>query len=336
LLALFAHESAHYFMAVGVGGASAPLTLQVTGGGSYVRSIDSKAKTIMVLAAGPVASALLAVLALNLRLFVFEETPLFSGFFGALFYASAIWTIYQLTPFPPLDAGQILRVALAPKYMGATAAWRVGWALGFVAAGAWVLFDVKNAEPAVLLTGMALILGRAEAGYVRHLDAYAAWEKRDYKRVIELVQRVPDYLDKSDRWSLLELGMFAAMESEDAASLETIAQKLPPHRPVVMKAAEWLLVRGKAFGAKIAQHALDALDHEVVKPNPEEKERFADVAFRFAVYEVKEGRVESALGLLERAVGLGFKDVDRIKADSDLARLETHPRFSAILAKIEV
>lgn len=331
LVAILVHEAAHWGLARALGAPSTPLILQVTGGGSYVRSIESTKKKIAVLAVGPVASGVATLLALLAAIFGGPSIGKHAGF---LFYASAVWTMYQLTPFPPLDGGQILRVLLAPRFMSATTAWRTGWAAGFIVAAAWVLADVSYAQPVVLLVGMALILGRGEAGYVRHLDAYAAWEKGDHAKVIRLVKKVPDYIDRSDRRTVLEVGVFSAMELEDASALEEITRQLPPYRPVVIKAAEWLLLRNNPHGAKLAQQALDALDHEVVKPAPDELEVFADLLFRYAVYEARELRSDSALGLLERAIDLGFRDADRLGADVDLGRLEAHPRYRTLRLRL--
>jgi Zn-dependent protease len=331
LVAVVLHEAAHWGVARALGGPSQSLILQVTGGGSYIRAIESTKKRIAVLAAGPMASGAATLLALLAAIFGGPSIGKHASFF---FYANAVWTMYQLTPFPPLDGGQILRVLLAPRFTSATTAWRVGWAAGFVVAGAWVLVDLSYAQPVILLVAMALILGRGEAGYVRHLDAYAAWEKGDHAKVIRLVKKVPDSIDRNDRRTVLELGVFSAMELEDAAALEEITRQLPAHRPVVMKAAEWLLQRDNPYGAKLAQHALDALDQELTKPMPDELEAFADLLFRYAVYEARAFHPDSALGLLERAIDLGFRDADRLRADADLTAVESHPRYRTLVLRI--
>jgi hypothetical protein len=237
-------------------------------------------------------------------------------------------------PFPPLDGGQILRLALQDRNVGATFAWRLGWALGFLAAIVLVLIDSTNLQPVVLLTGMALILGRGESGYVRHVDAYALWEKGDHRGVLARVKKLPEYLDREDRAKLLELGLYAAKELGDQASAVELAAQLPPFRPVVMSIGEWLLTKDNSGGAKIAQRALDALDEERTKiATPEERERYGDLTFRYAVHEARELRMDSALGLLERAVDLGFSDRDRTEAEPAFKPLLDSPRWTKVLGR---
>jgi hypothetical protein len=318
--AICAHECGHAIAAQIFGGKSA-LTLQMTGGTNYIRDLAARRAQILTLLAGPVASAFFAALAIL-------AGPEF-------FYAAAVWTVYQLMPFPPLDGGQILRIILLSRGIGATFAWRLGWISGLLLAAAIVGLDSNNLQAVVLLSGMAVILGRGESGYVRHLDAYALWEKQDHRGVLDRVMKLPQYLDREDRARLLELGLFSARELDDEASAAVLAAELPPFQPVVMHTGEWLLTRGNIGGAKIAQRALDAIDQERIKLTaPDDRERYADLTFRYAVYEARERRAESALGLLERAVDLGFADRDRIEADAELRRLADSPRWEKVIAKL--
>lgn len=323
-LALFAaigaHEVGHAFAAQ-IFGSKAPLVFQMTGGGSYVRDLPARRAQILVLLAGPIGSA------------IFAGLSIFAG--REFFYTAMVWTIYQLMPFPPLDGGQILRIILSARGLGATLAWRIGWVLGFLLAIGLVLIDSTNLQPVVLLSGMALILGRAEAGYVRHLDAFALWEKGDRQGVLARVKKLPEYLDREDRAKLMELGLFAAKELGDTESANELAAQLPPFRPVVMSIGEWLLTRGNTGGAKIAQRALDALDQERIKiASSEERERFADLTFRYAVFEARELRFESALGLLERAVDLGFSDRDRTEAEPAFKPCADSPRWTKVISRL--
>lgn len=318
--AICAHEAGHALAAQLFGG-KIPLTLQMTGGGNYLRDLGARRAELIVLIAGPIASGLFAALSI------------FAG--PEFFYSAAVWTVYQLMLFPPLDGGQILRIILASRGVSATIAWRAGWVLGILTSILLVWLDSNYLQPVVLLSGMALILGRGESGYVRHLDAYALWEKQDHRGVLDRVMKLPQYLDKEDRARLLELGLFSAKELGDENAAAVLAAELPPFRPVVMQIGEWLLTRGNIGGAKIAERALDALDQERFKAvTPEDRERYADLVFRFAIYQARERRAESALGLLERAVDLGFADRDRIEADADLRRLADSPRWERVLAKL--
>lgn len=328
LIAILVHETAHWAAARVLAPDRPKLTLQLTGGGSYVREIDRARARAAILGAGPIAGAALALSALAIA-------PLAAGgplqpFVRELFYVSAVWTAYQLMPFPPLDGGQLLRLVLEPRIKSATTVWRLEWVLGFILAAVLVLVDLHNLTPVVLLTGIALILGRGESGYVRHLDAYSAWKRGDHARVLELIRKLPDYLEANDRRALLELGVFSAMELGDDAALERVALALPAQRPITIRAAQALLDRRHPAGAKLAQRALDALDAGLAQPSKEQLESFADLTFRFALYEARDGRVESALGLLERAIELCFSDLDRLEADGDLRSLRAHPRFTRL------
>src|SRR5688572_8965008 len=178
--AICAHEVGHAF-AGQIFGSKAPLVLQVTGGASYVRDLSVRRAQLIILAAGPVASGIFAALAI------------FAG--PEFFYSAIVWTIYQLMFFPPLDGGQMLRIVLASRGVSATLAWRLGWILGLLVVVGLVLVDSRNLQSVVLLTGMALILGRAESGYVRHLDAYALWERGDHRGVLGRTKNLPQYLD---------------------------------------------------------------------------------------------------------------------------------------------
>jgi hypothetical protein len=252
----------------------------------------------------------------------------------AFVYASMVWGAYQLSPYPALDGGQAIRAIFASRSKSATLLWRLQWLAGLLTSISIAYLFPSFLEEVVLLSGLALILGRAESGYVRHLDAYAAWERGDHKAVIELVRRLPDYLDRGDKMMLLELGLRSAMELEDEQAAEELGELLPPHRPAVLKAAEWLLSRNSSIGAKLAQRALDALDAETVKPTPDELERFADATFRYAVFEAGQLNHESAIGLIERAIAFGFRDLDRIEADSALKPLARNPRYEGVIARL--
>lgn len=333
LFAIFVHEAGHFGAARLLGARDQKLVLQMTGAGSYVRNLESRGRKTLVLLAGPLSGVVLSGAAYGLTELGQEDIAAFGR---DVLYAAVLWTGFQLSAFPPLDGGQILQLLLSPRLFSATAAWRMGWGLGLGAAIVVVLIDPAWLEPVILLTGMALILGRADSGYVRHVDAYAAWSRGDHAKVLQLVRRVPDYLDKHDRAMLLELGLFSAIERNDLAAIEEIAPDLPPCRPVVLAAVERLLSEDREpWGPKLAERALDAIDAEVVQPSAEDCERLVDLAFRYAIYEARHLRLDSALGLLERALDLGFRDIDRLRAHGDLRALEGHPRWLRICARLE-
>jgi hypothetical protein len=322
------HEVAHFLAARSFGDRRSQLILGVAGGGSYTRDLGERGRKIAVLLAGPMVTALSALIGW-IALLVAPHPQ-----WAALFFASAVWCVYQLSPFPPLDGGQILQILLGPRMRSATLLWRAQWVIGLAFAAGVALLQPWLIQEVVLLSGLALVLGRSESGYVRHLDAYSAWEKGDHKTVLKMVRALPDYLDKGDKTALLELGLMSAIELQDEAAVEELAQLLPAYRPEVLKSAEWLLMKNSSIGAKLAQRALDALDAEQVKPGAEDMERFADVAFRFAVYEARNGTADSAIGLLERAIGFGFSDLDRLEADAAFQALRSHPRYRPTVDRI--
>jgi len=59
------------------------------------------------------------------------------------------------------------------------------------------------------------------------------------------------------------------------------------------------------------------------------------VLYNIACFYVIQGDLERSLDLLERAVAMGFGDRAWIQTDSDLDPLHGHPRFEALLARIE-
>ena len=73
--------------------------------------------------------------------------------------AVLILTAYAGAQFGRLDQHSIAYLVL--NLLGsATLAWRLGWVLGFAAVLLLVALEPRLLEPAVWLTGMAVILGR--------------------------------------------------------------------------------------------------------------------------------------------------------------------------------
>lgn len=251
--------------------------------------------------------------------------------FGADLAAVALlWSGFQLLPFPPLDGGILLRRLLSERLGTALWAWRIGWALGLVCVVLVAWRFPAWLEPAVWLTVMTVALGRSEAGYVRHLDAYQAWTRGEHQVVLAKVKQPPDWLPKADRDRLHELGVSAAIEAQDGAALERHAGALPPQSKAAIQAAEWLLRHDRPYGARIAEHAYDALDAERVKAKDLDRDRWADLMVHHAFFEAGHGRDESALGLLERAVQLGFDHLERLEAEPRLERIRLHGRYLAL------
>lgn len=319
-LVILVHELGHAVAARLFGG-ELRLLMQLAGGRVYGQRLS-------VLLAGPVAGALMVPAGAELM----SVRP---DWGYALFYASLVWTGYQLAPFPPVDGGQILQSLLSRKIGSAVWIWRISWLLGFAWVAAIIALDNAFVEPCVWLTGVALILGRGEAGYVRHLDAFSAWERGDHREVVKRAKATPDYLDKRDRVPILALGVTSALELEDEAAIQDLAGRLPAGEAAVIEAATWLLMREKAYGAKLAERALDALDSERVKRRDIHEERWSEMVFRLSVYEAANLNAESALGLLERAIELGYENRDRIEAEPAFARMTAHPRWKGIVGRLK-
>lgn len=322
-VAVLVHELGHA-VAARIFGGRPRLLLQIAGGRAYV---GDSMRRVPILLAGSIASGALVVIAAKVA------TPARGTLAYEIFYAGLIWTGYQLAPYPPCDGGQILR-ALSSRRLAPLPIWWLSWGLGFAYAALVVALDPHFLEPCVWLTGAALILGRGEAGYVRHLDAYGAWERGQHAEVVKRAKGTPEYIDKRDKVPILELGVSAAIELSDEASIEELAARLPPFVPSLVQAATSLMTKERALGAKLAERALDALDAERVKRTEIDRDRWADMVFRLAVFEAAELRFESALGVLERAVDLGYRDRDRIEAEPAFAKLSGHPRWTALLESV--
>lgn len=303
--------------------------LQLTGGLAYLGPHDSRSKQAIILMSGPVAGVLSYALG---ALLVAQFPGGLWGYFGALLQSmAALWSVYQLLPFPPLDGGLLLRRVALVRWVSATTAWRLCWLFGAASALLIVALEPRLLESAVWLGGMTVILGRAEAGYVRHIDAFDAWERGAYKEVLKAVRDLPDYLHAQDRRALLELGVSAGIELRDVTAVEELAARLPAAHVSCVRAAEWLLISGRDFGARLADQAFDALDADQVKAEDIDRERWSDLAFRLAIHEADALKPGSALGLLERATRLGYDNVDRLEAEGAFEALHENPRWDRLI-----
>lgn len=73
-----------------------------------------------------------------------------------------------------------------------------------------------------------------------------------------------------------------------------------------------------------------AVDREIVRRMPEDETAHYNLACSLALT----GATALALDALERAVALGYADVDQMEADDDLASLRGLPRFIALVARL--
>ncbi|MEQ9503410.1 MAG: hypothetical protein RIT81_41500 [Deltaproteobacteria bacterium] len=333
LVAILVHELGHAIAHRIATGGPFVLYLQVGGGGSYVRDLPTARPQSIVLLAGPLFTLVPALVG---HLVVQNADSNVIAWWGAsLRFASLMWAGFQALPFPTLDVGLLLRRWLVKKTESAMLAWRIGWVLGFTVIVLVVTIDFSLIGWALWLTLVAVLLGRAEATYVKHVDAFAAWERKDHQTVLAMVNGLSDRSRREDRMPLYVLGLASALEIEDEKRVETLAAKLPAHHPSALGAGEWLLRRGRAYGAKLAENALEAIDHERVKTKDIDRERYADLTFRYAIHEATELRPDSAMGLLERAVELGFDDLFRLEAEGSFVALHERPRYRAVIDRLQ-
>ncbi len=330
-LVLAIHELGHALAAYKFSGKFTYI-IQLTGGISYLRNESSAFGQRAILLAGPLSG--LIPLGIGHLLVLWNPNYEVARLGAVLQFCAILWSLFQLSPFPPMDGGILLRCTLGAKLGNATWAWRLGWLLGFASVVLAVAADQNLLEPLAWLTGMAVILGRSDAGYVRHLDAYAAWERGDYREVVNRVEKLPDYLALEDQIALMDLGLAAALELEDKGGVEEMAARLPAARPSVVGAAQWLLQKDRPFGSRLAQQAFDALDSERVKRTEIDAEAWADLAFRYAEFEARGLNPDSALGLLERAVELGFDQRDWLEASAAFDSLKERSRYKALIVKL--
>ncbi len=300
---------------------------QLTGAGIYVRE-QTGLKVALVILSGPVLGALSIQF---LGRVLYQHDPGLREYALGLLELSILWNGYQLLPMPPMDGGVLLRPYLTRWLKSATKAWRLSWLLGLSAVALLLYIYPKPIEPIIWLTGMSFLLARSEAGYVRHLDAYEAFRRQDFSRVIQIAHRVPDHLPKADQVAVIELGVLAALELEHSAHVEQLAARLPACHGVALDAASWLLRQERGFGARLAEQAYDAVDAERVKRKDVDWEAFSDLTFRHAIYEAAQKNYESALGLLERAFYWGFNDFERMQVEGHFDSIREHPRYQKLV-----
>ena len=140
------HELGHALTGMKSGASSALIQLHSMGGVAvFPNTRFSRGKSILVTAAGPGASILLAILFIiivNTAGPSIDATTrvgfFLSDFINTMVFINIFWTIINLFPVIPLDGGQILRDVLGPKHIKATCI--IGFVfLAFMAVGLWLL-----------------------------------------------------------------------------------------------------------------------------------------------------------------------------------------------------
>ncbi len=122
------HELGHALAGIKVGASQAVIQLHGMGGtASFPQQQFNRGKSILVTAAGPAASILLALLFLGISesssgwLDLESRSGYFIGYFiSVMVFINIFWSIINLMPILPLDGGQILRAVLGPRHLKLT------------------------------------------------------------------------------------------------------------------------------------------------------------------------------------------------------------------------
>ena len=113
------HELGHAFAVRGFGG-YAQIAIHTFGGTTFLSRRDySRGQSIIISAAGPACSLLLALFC-AVALYVLPTPAFLRGLAGVGVWVNGIWTVFNLLPVMPMDGGQILRDVLGPRYFRVT------------------------------------------------------------------------------------------------------------------------------------------------------------------------------------------------------------------------
>lgn len=140
------HELGHAFAGIRSGAPFVAIQLHGMGGVAiFPEARFNRARGILVSAAGPAASILLALTFMIISRLVlptmdpYTRLGFFLGYFlSTMVFINAFWSVFNLFPVLPLDGGQILKDLLGPKNIKATCI--VGFVfLAIMALLLWVL-----------------------------------------------------------------------------------------------------------------------------------------------------------------------------------------------------
>lgn len=133
-ISILVHELGHALTGLKLGASSTRIHLHGMGGAAqFPYESFNRKQNILVTAAGPAASILLAVLFfviisnVNPRLDP-QSYPsyMLSYFLATMVGVNVFWTIFNLCPILPLDGGQILRDLLGPRHI------KISCIIGFI------------------------------------------------------------------------------------------------------------------------------------------------------------------------------------------------------------
>lgn len=105
--------------------------------------------------------------------------------------------------------------------------------------------------------------------------------------------------------------------------LEGVLRRCPDNEPAI-EALAHLYTRIGRYSEGLS------LDLEITRRHPEEPQHWYNLACSYALTQ----KADDALRALDRAVQLGYRDVDWMMTDRDLAGLREDPRFRDLVAKV--
>lgn len=125
-LSILIHELGHALTGLKMGAPSTQIHLGGMGGVAVFPGASfSRGKSILVTAAGPAASIILAIIFTVIEMYTDPDTlinyPLRARFIAVMIIVNVFWSIFNLCPVMPLDGGQILRDVLGPKHLKTSA-----------------------------------------------------------------------------------------------------------------------------------------------------------------------------------------------------------------------
>lgn len=340
LAAVVIHELGHGVLGLGLAGRTVRFDLQLGAADAYSRPDDPPSVRGVVVGFGLLVSLAYAATLTGL------------GFDGSAAWA---WLAYQAFVFPASDGGVVIRDALTQMGWGPLRAFRRVQQLALtlavaLLAGFWVADWMFGFAVGLGLTALALVMAQTERPALVHVEAYRAWSEGRVEDVFRWADRIgPGSRVLSEH--VRELAVRAALDAGRLRDVERYGTRLPPSHPARLEAAERLLdasndvdgaganpavrpgAEPAAVGARWAEDALDDYERAPTRWDPGRQDRLRGVLVRFALYESRGGRMESAAGLLERAAALGPVAFDWISYAAGGAELLAHPRVRPLLPR---
>jgi Zn-dependent protease len=193
--------------------------------------------------------------------------------------------------------------------------------------------EVKEEAQRILLQG--LILGgdveqakkeadrlQAVYGHAALLRSLTGFERDQSPRAIHIMEYSYATAPSPDLNFTLANALMIAGHFQDAASL--IARQQHPE----YAAATYKTLQVAAF------HSGDYKLSAEAGRQAFERTKEPGIAYNIACAETRAGRADEALAWIERAVEMGFRNVDAMASDSDLETLRSRPEFEAICARL--